>query len=173
LARSVRQLGRTVLVLVPEIALTPAVASVFRRAFGDHVAVQHSGLSAGERYGQWCRIRQGAVSIVIGTRSAVVAPLETLGLIIVDEEHDSSFKQEETPRYNGRDVAVMRGQREGALVVLGSATPSLESAQNAERGRYSRLTMMKRVEDRPLAAVTVVDMREEYAARGPEVILSH
>jgi primosomal protein N' (replication factor Y) (superfamily II helicase) len=172
LAQAVRLLGRTVLILVPEIALTPAIASIFRQSFGEQVAVQHSGLSTGERYDQWCRIRSGVVSVVIGTRSAVFAPIGNLGLIVVDEEHDSSFKQEEMPRYNGRDVAVMRGQRDGALVVLGSATPSLESAQNAERGRYSRLTMTRRVEDRPLAAVTLVDMRQEYAARGPDVILS-
>jgi primosomal protein N' (replication factor Y) len=131
LASRVLEHGRTVLVLVPEIALTPAVASAFREAFGDQVAVQHSGLSEGERYDQWHRIRRGEVSIVVGTRSAVFAPLSGLGLIIVDEEHDTSFKQEETPRYHGRDVAVMRGKQEGALVVLGSATPSLESGQNA------------------------------------------
>ena len=155
----VQRSGKSVLVLVPEIALTPAVASAFRAAFGDRVAVQHSGLSDGERSDQWYRIRRGEVSIVVGTRSAVFAPLMNLGLIIVDEEHDTSFKQEETPRYNGRDVAVMRGKHEGALVVLGSATPSLESSQNAATGRYSRLLMTRRVEDRPLAAVTVVDMR--------------
>ena len=160
------------LVLVPEIALTPAVASAFRAAFGDRVAVQHSGLSDGERSDQWYRIRRGEVSIVVGTRSAVFAPLSNLGLIIVDEEHDTSFKQEETPRYHGRDVAVMRGKREGALVVLGSATPSLESSQNAATGRYARLLMKRRVEDRPLAGVTVVDMRLEYAEHGPDVILS-
>jgi primosomal protein N' (replication factor Y) len=172
LAAAVLQQRQTVLVLVPEIALTPAVASAFREAFGDQVAVQHSGLSAGERYDQWHRIRRGEVSIVVGTRSAVFAPLTNLGLIIVDEEHDTSFKQEETPRYHGRDVAVMRGRQEGALVVLGSATPSLESGQNAATGRYARVLMQRRVEGRPLAAVTIVDMREEYAAAGPDVILS-
>jgi primosomal protein N' (replication factor Y) len=109
---------------------------------------------------------------VIGTRSAVFAPLAGLGLIIVDEEHDTSFKQEETPRYHGRDVAVVRAKQEDAVVVLGSATPSLESAQNAANGRYTRLLMQRRVEDRPLASVTVVDMRLEYAADGPDVILS-
>jgi primosomal protein N' (replication factor Y) len=164
--------GRSVLVLVPEIALTPAVASAFRAAFGDRVAVQHSGLSAGERSDQWYRIRRGEISIVVGTRSAVFAPLTNLGLIVVDEEHDTSFKQEETPRYHGRDVAIVRGKHEGALVVLGSATPSLESSQNAATGRYSRLLMQRRVEDRPLAAVTIVDMRPEYAEHGPDVILS-
>src|SRR4029450_11438421 len=106
------------------------------------------------------------------TRSAVFAPLANLGVIIVDEEHDTSFKQEETPRYHGRDVAVMRGKRENALVVLGSATPSLESGQNAASGRYTRVIMRRRVQDRPLATVSVVDMRPEYAAQGPDVILS-
>lgn len=172
LTETVLQHGRSALILVPEIALTPAVASAFREAFGDLVAVQHSGLSEGERYDQWHRIRRGEVSIVVGTRSAVFAPLADLGLIIVDEEHDTSFKQEETPRYHGRDVAVVRGKRENALVVLGSATPSLESAQNAANGRYTRLVMQRRVQDRPLASVSLVDMRLEYAAAGPDVILS-
>ena len=172
LADLVLRSGRTVLVLVPEIALTPAVASAFRDAFGDRVAVQHSGLSDGERSDQWYRIRRGEVSVVVGTRSAVFAPLEKLGLIIVDEEHDTSFKQEETPRYHGRDVAVVRGRNEGALVVLGSATPSLESSQNAASARYTRLVMEKRVQDRPLASVSVVDMRQEYAEHGPDVIFS-
>ena len=172
LADLVLRRGRSVLVLVPEIALTPAVASAFRDAFGDRVAVQHSGLSDGERSDQWHRIRRGDVSVVVGTRSAVFAPLDKLGLIIVDEEHDTSFKQEETPRYNGRDVAVVRGRNEGALVVLGSATPSLESTLNASNARYTRLLMERRVEDRPLAAVSVVDMRQEYAEHGPDVILS-
>ena len=172
LAEIVQRRGRSVLVLVPEIALTPAVASAFREAFGDLVAVQHSGLSEGERYDQWHRIRRGEVAIVVGTRSAVFAPLTNLGLIIVDEEHDTSFKQEETPRYHGRDVAVMRGKQEDALVVLGSATPSLESAQNATSGRYARIVMPRRVQDRPLARVTIVDMRQEYAAAGPDVIFS-
>ncbi len=172
LANLVQQRGKSVLVLVPEIALTPAVASAFRDAFGNRVAVQHSGLSDGERSDQWFRIRRGEVSVVVGTRSAVFAPLASLGLIIVDEEHDTSFKQEETPRYHGRDVAVMRGKQEGALVVLGSATPSLESSQNAASGRYTRLLMQKRVHDRPLATVSVVDMRPEYAEHGPDVILS-
>ena len=172
LADLVLRSGRSVLVLVPEIALTPAVASAFRDAFGDRVAVQHSGLSDGERSDQWYRIRRGEVSVVVGTRSAVFAPLEKLGLIIVDEEHDTSFKQEETPRYHGRDVAVVRGRNEGALVVLGSATPSLESSQNAASSRYTRLLMERRVQDRPLASVSVVDMRHEYAEHGPDVILS-
>jgi len=172
LADRVLRSGRSVLVLVPEIALTPAVAGAFRDAFGDRVAVQHSGLSDGERSDQWFRIRRGEVSVVVGTRSAVFAPLHQLGLIIVDEEHDSSFKQEETPRYHGRDVAVVRGRNAGALVVLGSATPSLESSHNAALARYTRVVMERRVQDRPLASVSVVDMRQEYAEHGPDVILS-
>ncbi len=172
LAESVLARGRSALILVPEIALTPALASVFRDTFGNRVAVQHSGLSPGERHDQWHRIRDGHVSIVVGTRSAVFAPLASLGLIIVDEEHDSSYKQEETPRYHGRDVAIVRGKHEDALVLLGSATPSLESAQNAASGRYARLVMTRRVLDRPLASVSIVDMRAEYASGGPDVILS-
>jgi primosomal protein N' (replication factor Y) (superfamily II helicase) len=172
LAAGVRAGGRRVLMLVPEIALTPAMASTFREAFGDRVAIQHSGLSDGERHDQWQRIRRGDIDVVVGTRSAVFAPLEQVGLIVVDEEHDGSYKQEESPRYNGRDVAIVRAQQAGALVVLGSATPSMESYHNAVTGKYERVVLERRVLDRPLAAVTVVDMREEYAAEGPDVILS-
>ena len=172
LALAVRARGQNVLMLVPEIGLTPAVASLFRQAFGDRVAIQHSGLSDGERHDQWQRIRGGAIDVVVGTRSAAFAPLERVGLIIVDEEQDGSYKQEESPRYNGRDVAIVRGQRANALVVLGSATPSMESYHNTVIGRYDRMVLERRVFDRPLAAVTVVDMREEYAALGPEVVLS-
>jgi primosomal protein N' (replication factor Y) len=172
LADRVRRAGRQVLLMVPEIALTPAVAAQFRGAFGDRVAIQHSALSDGERHDQWQRIRSGDVDVVVGTRSAVFAPLSRLGLLIVDEEHDSSYKQEEAPRYNGRDVAIVRASREKALVVLGSATPSMESYQNAVSGKYARATLERRVLDRPLAAVTIVNMREEYADQGPDVILS-
>jgi primosomal protein N' (replication factor Y) (superfamily II helicase) len=172
LAAAVRDAGRRVLLLVPEIALTPAVAALFRGAFGDRVAIQHSGLSDGERHDQWQRIRRADVDVVVGTRSAVFAPLQDIGLIVVDEEHDASYKQEESPRYNGRDVAIVRGQRAGALVVLGSATPSMESYHHAMNGKYERVVLERRVLDRPLAAVSVVDMREEYAAEGPDVILS-
>jgi primosomal protein N' (replication factor Y) len=164
--------GRGVLMLVPEIALTPAVAALFRQAFGDRVAVQHSGLSDGERHDQWQRIRRGDVAVVVGTRSAIFAPLARPGLIVVDEEHDSSYKQEESPRYNGRDVAIVRGQRAGALVVLGSATPSMETYHNAVSGRFERIVLQRRILDRPLAAVSIVDMRDEYAHGGPDVVLS-
>lgn len=172
LADTVRRSGRGVLMLVPEIALTPAVASLFRARFGDRVAIQHSGLSDGERHDQWHRIRRGDVDVVVGTRSAIFAPLATPGLIVVDEEHDTSYKQDDTPRYHGRDVAVMRGKFAGALVVLGSATPSMESFLNAVTGRYALLSLATRVLDRPLARVTLVNMRDEYAAEGPDVILS-
>jgi primosomal protein N' (replication factor Y) len=172
LAALTRESGRRSLMLVPEIALTPAIAAQFRHAFGDRVAIQHSGLSDGERHDQWQRIRRGDVDVVVGTRSAVFAPLERIGLIVVDEEHDASYKQEESPRYNGRDVAIVRARRADALAVLGSATPSMETYHNATTGKYERVVLERRVLDRPLAAVTVVDMREEYAAEGPDVILS-
>jgi primosomal protein N' (replication factor Y) len=161
-----------VLMLVPEIALTPAVAAVFRCTFGDRVAIQHSGLSDGERHDQWHRIRRGEVDVVVGTRSAVFAPVRSLGLVVIDEEHDGSYKQDESPRYHGRDVAVVRGSQAGALVVLGSATPALESFHNAQNGRYELLTLSRRVLERPMATVRIVDMREEYATEGPDVILS-
>jgi primosomal protein N' (replication factor Y) len=172
LARAVREAGRGVLLMVPEIALTPAAAAIFRAAFGDRVAIQHSGLSDGERYDQWQRIRRGDVDVVVGTRSAVFTPLANIGLIVVDEEHDGSYKQEESPRYHGRDVAVVRARSAGALIVLGSATPSLESYHNAGAGRYELLTLHRRVMDRPMARVTIVDMRAEFAAEGPDVVLS-
>jgi primosomal protein N' (replication factor Y) (superfamily II helicase) len=172
LADRVCRAGRQVLMMVPEIALTPSVAALFRGAFGNRVAIQHSALSDGERHDQWHRIRRGEVDIVVGTRSAVFAPLDRLGLVIVDEEHDSSYKQEETPRYNGRDVAIVRASRDGALVLLGSATPSMESYQNAVAGKYARITLEKRVLDRRLAAVRLVNMRTEYADQGPDIVIS-
>jgi primosomal protein N' (replication factor Y) (superfamily II helicase) len=172
IAAEARAAGRNVLVLVPEIALTPAVAAVFRHVFGDRVAVQHSGLSDGERHDQWHRIRDGGIDIVVGTRSAIFSPLENVGLIIVDEEHDASYKQEETPRYNARDLAIVRGRRAQAVVVLGSATPSMESYRRALEGRYELITLARRVLDRPLASVRIVNMREALADEGPDVILS-
>ena len=172
LARDVAASGRRALVLVPEIALTPAVATTFRDAFGARVAIQHSGLSDGERHDQWHRIRGGDVDVVVGTRSAVFAPLDRIGLVVVDEEHDTSYKQDENPRYHARSVAVVRGQAAGALVVLGSATPSLESAHHAARGTYHLVTMDERVHRRPLADVRIVDMRAEVAEIGPDTVLS-
>ena len=172
LAERARRAGRQTLLLVPEIALTPSVAALFRVAFGDRVAIQHSGLSDGERHDQWHRIRRGDVDVVVGTRSAVFAPLTRVGVVIVDEEHDTSYKQEEAPRYHGRDVAIVRGRNAHALVVLGSATPSMESYQHATSGKYAHTTLERRVLDRPLASVRLVNMREEYADQGPEVVIS-
>ena len=156
------QLGKSALLLVPEIALTPAVAGQFFARFGDLAAILHSAFSGLERSDQWKRLRAGTARVAVGTRSAVFAPLVDLGLVIVDEEHDHSYKQDETPRYNGRDVAVMRGRRAGATVVLGSATPSLESRYNAERGKYHLLSMPERIERRPLPEVDIIDMRLEF-----------
>ncbi len=164
--------GKSALLLVPEIGLTPAMAGQMVAAFGSEVALLHSGLTPDERAEQWHRIRRGDARIVVGTRSAVFAPMVGLGLVIVDEEHDGSYKQEETPRYHGRDVAVMRAKLEGAVVVLGSATPSLESWSNAQRGRYELVEMTSRVAGRDLPAVEMVDMREEFRAVGKEEIFS-
>jgi primosomal protein N' (replication factor Y) (superfamily II helicase) len=164
--------GKSALLLVPEIGLTPAMTGQLVAAFGDEVALLHSQLTPDERAEQWHRIRRGEARVVVGTRSAVFAPVAKLGLIIVDEEHDGSYKQEETPRYHGRDVAVMRAKLNDAVVVLGSATPSLESWSNAEKGRYARVEMRQRVADRPLPAVELVDMRNEFKETGQEQIFS-
>jgi primosomal protein N' (replication factor Y) (superfamily II helicase) len=164
--------GKSALLLVPEIGLTPAMAAQMYAAFAGEVALLHSQLTPDERAEQWHRIRRGEARIVVGTRSAVFAPMVDLGLIIVDEEHDSSYKQEETPRYHGRDVAVMRAKLNEAVVVLGSATPSLESWANAEKGRYTLVEMRQRVMERPLPAVELVDMRAEFRETGQEHIFS-
>jgi primosomal protein N' (replication factor Y) len=154
--------GKSALLLVPEIGLTPAVASQFFLRFGDRVAILHSAFTGWQRSEQWRRIRSGEARVVIGTRSGVFAPVENLGLVIVDEEHESSYKQEEMPRYHGRDVAVKRAADAGAVVVLGSATPSLESRLNAEKERYALIEMRKRVANRPMPEVEIVDMRQEF-----------
>jgi primosomal protein N' (replication factor Y) len=164
--------GKSALLLVPEIGLTPAMAGQLHAAFGAEVALLHSALTPDERAEQWHRIRRGEARVVVGTRSAVFAPMQELGLVIVDEEHDSSYKQEETPRYHGRDVAVMRAKLEDAVVVLGSATPSLESWRNADQGRYARVEMTARVADRPLPQVELIDMREEFRATGQDAVFS-
>jgi primosomal protein N' (replication factor Y) len=164
--------GKSALLLVPEIGLTPAMAGQMFAAFGSQVALLHSGLTPDERAGQWHRIRRGEARIVVGTRSAVFAPMVNLGLILVDEEQDGSYKQEETPRYHARDVAVMRAKFNSAVVVLGSATPSLESWANSERGRYTRIEMLTRVMHRPLPTVELVDMRIEFRETGREDIFS-
>ncbi len=164
--------GKSALLLVPEIGLTPGTASQMVAAFGGEVALLHSQLTPDERAEQWHRIRRGEARVVVGTRSAVFAPMPDLGLIVVDEEHDGSYKQEETPRYHGRDVAVMRAKLLGCCVVLGSATPSLESWNNAERGRYARVEMRERVMARPLPKVESIDMREEFRQTGAEQLFS-
>ncbi|MDX2179735.1 MAG: primosomal protein N' [Bryobacteraceae bacterium] len=154
--------GRSALLLVPEIALTPQVAGQFFGRFGSRAAILHSAFNDTERAAQWRRIHAGEVTVAVGTRSAVFAPLKNLGLILVDEEHDGSYKQEETPRYSGRDVAVMRARMLDCTVVLGSATPSLESRHNAERGRYRYLELPDRVERRAMPDVELIDMRQEF-----------
>jgi len=174
---SVLKDGRTAIVLVPEIALTPQTVQRFRAAFGDEVAVLHSALSPGERHDAWRALRAGEKRVVIGTRSAIFAPVPDPGVIILDEEHDGSYKQSDTPRYHARALAAVRGREEGALVVLGSATPSLESWHNASEGRYALLELPDRATPHPLPAVDTIDLREVRAAaleRGeaPESIVS-
>jgi primosomal protein N' (replication factor Y) len=164
--------GLSSILLVPEIGLTPQTAGLLDAAFGARVALLHSQLTPEERSEQWRRIRRGEAPIVVGTRSAVFAPAPNLGLILVDEEHDQSYKQEETPRYNARDVAVMRAKLEGAVVVMGSATPSLESWQNAVAGKYMRIAMKDRVMNRPLPEVELIDMRREFQETGQEQLFS-
>jgi primosomal protein N' (replication factor Y) len=152
--------GRTALVLVPEISLTPQLAARFRARFGDLVAILHSGLSETARLGEWSRLRRGEARIAVGARSAVFAPMTQLGVIVVDEEHDGSFKQDEGVRYHARDVALVRAQRAGAVCVLGSATPSLETAAQAERGAYRKLVLTERPTGRPMPAVEIIDLRK-------------
>ena len=164
--------NRTAIVLVPEISLTPQTVSRFRSWFGDRVAVLHSALSHGERYDQWRRIRAGEKRVVVGARSALFAPLRDLGAIIVDEEHDGSYKQSEAPRYHARDVAVVRARGAGALCVLGSATPSLESWRNAGRGKYVRLSLPERVGGRPMPPVEVVDLRRSRDVLSPQLTVA-
>jgi primosomal protein N' (replication factor Y) (superfamily II helicase) len=157
--------GRGAIVLVPEIALTPQTVDRFRARFGDDIAVLHSALSEGERYDAWRMLRSGARRIAVGARSAVFAPVRDLGAIVVDEEHESSYKQGEAPRYHAREVAIVRARMAGAICLLGSATPALESWANARSGKYTLLELPARVEGRPLPAVAVVDLRKERDAR--------
>jgi len=164
--------GKSSLILIPEIALTPQLTDRFSERFPRRIAILHSSLTKRQRIDEWLRIYAGEASIVIGTRSAVFAPLENLGLIVVDEEHETTYKQDEVPRYNARDTAVMRAKLAHAVVVLGSATPSMESFHNAESGKYRHLSLTTRVEDRALPDVEIVNMREEYAAEGKQVVFS-
>jgi primosomal protein N' (replication factor Y) len=170
--RAVLEAGRSAILLVPEIGLTPAVAADLYQIFGDEVAILHSALSDKERAQQWHRIKSGEARMVVGTRSAVFAPVGDLALIIVDEEHDSSYKQEETPRYHARDIAVMRAKMANAAVVLGSATPSLESYFNATKNKYALVELPDRVERRPLPEVEIIDMRQEFQETGQEQVIS-
>ncbi len=167
--------GRSAIVLVPEIALTPQTVDRFRARFADkpeRVAVLHSSLSDGERYDEWHRIRSGEAVIVIGARSALFAPVANLGLIVVDEEHEPTYKQTETPRYSARDAAIMRGYRENCTVLLGSATPALESYCNAKNGKYTYVDMPSRVDDRRMPEIRVVDMRLENSREGKRGLFS-
>jgi primosomal protein N' (replication factor Y) len=164
LAHTLEQ-GKGAIVLVPEIALTPQTVERFKARFSSGplqttVAVLHSHLSAGERHDEWHKIRQGRARIVIGARSAIFAPVDPLGLIVVDEEHEQTYKQEEAPRYQARDVAIVRGRMEGATVVLGSATPSMESYYNCAKGKYTLLTMLERADDKKMPRVRIIDMRQ-------------
>ncbi len=170
--RNVLEAGRSAILLVPEIGLTPAVAADLHQIFADEVAILHSALSDKERAEQWHRIKRGEARMVVGTRSAVFAPVADLALIIVDEEHDASYKQEETPRYHARDIAVMRAKMAKAVVVLGSATPSLESYFNAKKNKYALIELPDRVEQRPLPEVEIVDMRLEFQETGHEQVIS-
>ena len=158
--------------LVPEIALTPVFSRRLRAIFGDAVAIIHSSLSEGERIDEWRRIKDGEARVVIGTRSAVFAPLDKLGIIVVDEEHETSYKQDETPRYHGRDTAIVRALRANAVVVLGSATPSLESFHNAATGKYAYIRLDTRFGNRALAEVQTIDMREVFKRHGKQVTFS-
>jgi primosomal protein N' (replication factor Y) len=155
------QQGKEAIVLVPEISLTPQMTNRFRSRFGELVAVMHSGLSVGEKYDEWRKVHQGKVKVVVGARSAVFAPFENVGLIILDEEHEATYKQEDSPRYHARNVAIWRSEYYGCPVILGSATPSLESYARAKKGVYTLLTLKERALKQPLPTVEVVDMREE------------
>src|SRR5262245_54336535 len=164
--------GKTSLILVPEIGLTPQLTDRFAERFPGQTAVIHSSLTKRQRIDEWLRIYRGDAPIVIGTRSAVFAPLQKLGMIVVDEEHETSYKQEEVPRYSARDTAVMRAKLVHAAIVLGSATPSMESFRNAEAKKYQYVGITTRVEDRPLPSVEIVNMRDEYMAEGKQVVFS-
>ena len=166
--------GKDSIVLVPEIALTPQTVERFRARFPhQQITVLHSHLSEGERHDQWHKVRDGESHIVIGARSAVFAPVQALGLIVVDEEHENTYKQEDAPRYNARDIAVMRGKFEGAAVVLGSATPSLESFYNAQRGRYTLATLAQRVDNKKMPIIRIIDMRQEVMRQKGMYVLSN
>jgi primosomal protein N' (replication factor Y) len=160
------------MMLVPEIALTPVFSRRLRAHFGDAVAIFHSSLTAGERFDEWGRLKRGEARVVIGTRSAVFAPVRNLGVIVVDEEHEGSYRQQESPYYNGRDTAVVRAHKERAVVVLGSATPSLESFQNARQGKYRYLQLPSRIAGRAMARAEMVDMRDVFREKGKPAVFA-
>ena len=164
------RMGKNTIILVPEIALTPQMVLWFRNRFGPRTAVLHSRLSDGERVDEWHRIRLGDANVVIGARSAVFAPVENLGLIVIDEEHEQSYVSDRHPRYDARKIALSRAKREGATLVLSSATPSILSFSQAQSGVYTLVEMMNRVHNRPLPAVSVVDMRKELASGNRSII---
>ena len=170
--RAALERNKSSLMLVPEIALTPLFSRRLREHFGDEVAIFHSSLARGERFDEWDRVRNGKARIVIGTRSAVFAPIKNLGLIVVDEEHESSYRQQDSPYYSGRDTAIVRAQKESAVVVLGSATPSLESFQNARNEKYRYLSLPQRIGARPMASASIIDMREVFAKHGKQRVFS-
>ncbi len=170
--RAALRSGRGAMMLVPEIALTPILSRRLRAYFGDQIAIFHSSLSRGERFDEWSRLRTGEARVVLGTRSAVFAPMENPGLIIIDEEQDPSYRQEESPFYNARDSAIVRAQKASATVVLGSATPSLESFHNAQSGKYQYLSLPLRIGERSLAAATLIDMRAEFARHKKPIVFS-
>ena len=170
LVREILQLGKQAIVLVPEIVLTPQMMRRFSSYFGERVAMLHSGLRLTERYDQWKRIRRGEVQVVLGTRSAIFAPLEHVGLIILDEEQESSYQSENPPRYHTRDIAKFLCARHGALLVLGSATPSVETAWAAEQGRYTRLFLRRRYQNHPLPQVQIADLRQEIRRGNPGLL---
>jgi len=163
---------KTAIMMVPEISLTPQTVARFHARFGKNVAILHSGLSQRERYLEWKKIQEERVSIVVGARSAIFAPFKRLGVIVIDEEHDSSYKQDSSPRYHARDTAIVRARSENAVVILGSATPSLESLANTESGKYRYLSLDKRVQDRLLPVVEIVNMQKEKDERKNFTILS-
>lgn len=170
--RTALEMDRGAMMLVPEIALTPILSRRLRAHFGDQIAIFHSSLSKGERFDEWSRLRSGVARVVLGTRSAVFAPVQKLGVIIIDEEQDASYRQEESPYYHARDTAIVRAQKESAVVVLGSATPSLESFHNAQTGKYEYIELPQRIANRPLARAEIIDMREVFARRKKPVVFS-
>jgi primosomal protein N' (replication factor Y) len=170
--RAAIEMNRGAMMLVPEIALTPILSRRLRAHFGEQIAIFHSSLSKGERYDEWSRLRSGQARVVLGTRSAVFAPVKDLGVIVVDEEQDASYRQEESPFYHARDTAIVRAQKESAVVLLGSATPSLESFHNAQSGKYKYLQLPERIANRPLAKAEMIDMREEFAHRKKPAVFS-